>query len=137
MQTINSATNLRAAILELEEKRAMDEKIVRDHFHQAYESIKPLNLIKSTFKEVAQSEDIKDELINTSIGLTAGYISKKIFEGVAGNPLKKLLGTALMFGVKSLVARNPETVKKLVGGLFAIVKKKIEKLNETDKNETS
>ena len=90
----------------------------------AGESMKPINLIKSTFKDVAQSEDIKDNLINTGVGLAAGYVSKALFEGVTHSPLRKLLGTALMFGVTNIITRNPETVKAVSNGIFVFVKSK-------------
>ncbi len=137
MQTINSEKSLREAILELQEKRADEERILREQFHLAYESMKPINLIKNTFKEVVASKDLKDDLINTSIGLTVGYLSKRIFEGATNNPAKKILGTALMFGIKNIVAKNPETVKKLVHGLFKIIRSKFNKDHETDNNKTN
>ncbi|HEY6438123.1 MAG TPA: hypothetical protein VIY47_16145, partial [Ignavibacteriaceae bacterium] len=76
-------------------------------------SLKPLNLIKNTFKQATGSADLKENLLNTSVGLTAGYLSKIIFEGVSKNPLKKLLGSALMFGITNIVAKNPEPLKSL------------------------
>jgi len=45
---INSATDLRAAILQLETRQAAEEKLLKENFHLAYESIKPINLIKNT-----------------------------------------------------------------------------------------
>lgn len=121
MQQINSATNLREAILELEKQQTGEGKILKEQFYLAYESVKPINLIKSTFKEVSASQDLKDNLLNTTVGITAGYLSKKLFEGVSNNPLRKLLGTALMFGITNAVAKNPETVKAVARGIFKIV----------------
>jgi hypothetical protein len=45
-----------------------------------------------------------------------------MFQGKSGGPVKKILGTALMFGVKSLIAQNPETIKKWGGIFFAVVR---------------
>lgn len=132
MQKINSETSLRDAILQLERKREDEEIMLREQIQLTYESFKPINLIKSTFKEVANSDDFKDDLINTSIGLTAGFLSKKLFEGVTHSPLRKFLGTALMFGIKKVVANNPETVKTVVHGFFNIIKSKLDKV-KTDK----
>ena len=44
MQKINSATELRVAILQLESKRVEEEKILKEHFRLAFDSIKPINL---------------------------------------------------------------------------------------------
>jgi hypothetical protein len=60
----------------------------------------------------------------------AGYLSKKAFESLTKSPAKKIIGTAIMFGVKNLVAQHPETVKNVVSGLFNFIRKKIDKKNE-------
>ena len=132
MQKINSVISLKEAILELEGKQEVEKIMLREQFHATYESLKPINLIKSAFKEVSESEDLKDELVNTSIGLAVGYISKKIFEGVSSNPIRKLLGTALMFGIKSVIAKNPEAVKSMIHGLMNIIRNKLDNVNETE-----
>lgn len=124
MAKINSEAEVRAAILVLEVKQEEARLLMKKEFHQAYESMKPINLIKSTFKEVAQSQDIKDNLINTGVGLAAGYVSKALFEGVTHSPLRKLLGTALMFGITNVITKNPEAVKSVTNGIFVFVKSK-------------
>ncbi|MDZ4823680.1 MAG: hypothetical protein SH856_09485 [Flavobacteriales bacterium] len=124
MQSINSDTDLRAAILRLEARQQKEGKMLKEQFDLAYESIKPINLIKNTFKEVVASGDLKDQILNSSVGLTAGLISKKIFERGTGNPIKKLIGTAIMFGVKRVVAQHPEVIKSLGTGLMNIIRNK-------------
>ena len=124
MQKINSASELRIAILQLESRRVEEEKIVKEQFRLAYESIKPINLIKSTFKEAASSQELKDSIINSSVGLTAGYLSKILFERVTKSPFKKLMGTVLMFSIKNIVSKNPETIKTLGEKFIAIFQSK-------------
>lgn len=122
MQTIFTETDLRIAILQLESRQAEESIVLKEQFHVAVESIKPINLIKSAFTEVAESQDLQDNLINSTIGLSAGYLSKVLFQGISGSPVKKILGTALMFGVKNLIAQNPETVKSWGSVFFKIIK---------------
>jgi hypothetical protein len=133
MEKLTSVTDLRAAILELEIKQAEQGKLLKEQFHLVYESVKPLNLIKSTFKEAIASADIKEDVINSTVGLTAGYISKAVFEGVTRGPLRKLLGTALMFGIKTIVAKNPDAVKSIGEFIFKKILHKKEK-NTDDSN---
>lgn len=123
MEEINSSSDLRAAILVLETKRNKEAILLKKEFHHAYELMKPINLIKSTVKEVGQSQDLKNNLINTAIGLTAGYISKALFEGVSHSPLRKLVGTALMFGIVRMITKNPEVVKTVGNGLMNVIRK--------------
>jgi len=131
MQNIITENDLRVAILQLESRQADEGKVLKAQFLVAVESIKPINLIRSTLMEAAESTDLQDNMINSSIGLSAGYLSKVLFQGFSNSPLKKLLGTALMFGIKNLVAQNPEVVKSLGRGLFKIVRNI---LNDHDKN---
>jgi len=121
MQKIDSSIALRAAIISLEVQQADEGKILKQEFHLAYESMKPLNLIKSTFKEAMASEEVKDTVVNTSVGLAAGYLSKVLFEGVTHGPLRKLLGTVLMFGITNTVAKHPEAVRSLGKNIFKML----------------
>jgi hypothetical protein len=136
MANINSEQELKDAILQLESKRTDEGKELKEQFFIAYESIKPINLIKSTFKEAAASTDIQDNILTTSVGLTAGYLSKKIFEGTSHSPLKKLFGTALLFGVTQAVAKNPEAIKALGHGLLNMIRSRSNKNgNRTSNND--
>ncbi|MCX6306399.1 MAG: hypothetical protein NT040_15660 [Bacteroidetes bacterium] len=124
MEKINSETTLRAAIERLEFRQAEEGKVLKEHFLIAYESIKPVNLVLNTFREIMASRDLKDNIINTSVGLAAGYLSKLVFERGTRNPVKKLAGNALMFGIVDLVAKNPETVKSLGNRLLKMIRGK-------------
>lgn len=124
MNTLNSGFNLKQTILQLELKQAVELKLLREQLHLTYESIKPINLVRNTFKEVVASEDLTDNIVNTSVGLAAGYVSKTLFEKASHSPFRKLLGTALLFGVTNLVSKNPQTIKAVGLGVFNIIKHK-------------
>jgi hypothetical protein len=131
MEKINSETDLREAIVQLENKWIDDGKLVKEQFFLTIESIKPINLIKSTFKDAVASPDIKGKILNTSVGLTAGFLSKLIFQGVLKSPLNRLIGTAVMFGITNVVARNPEAVKSIGKGFFKMIRGKSGNWNHT------
>lgn len=131
MEKINSDTDLRAAIAALEQKQLVEADLMKAQFHLAYESVKPINFIKSTIKEVTASQDIKDNLLNTGVGITAGYLSKKLFEGVSHSPLRKLLGTVLMFGITNAVAKNPEVIKAAATGVMKIINGSLQELKNS------
>ena len=122
MQTIVTESDLRVAILHLESRQAEEAKLMKAQFLVAVESIKPINLIKSAFIEATESEDLQDNLVNSTIGLSAGYISKLLFQGISHSPLRKILGTAVMFGIKNLVAQNPEAIRRGGRIFFRIIR---------------
>ena len=137
MQKINSGSDLRTAIIYLENKHQEESEVLKQKFHLAYESIKPINIIKNTLKEAAGSFDIKENLFITSVGILSGFLTRKY---VAGNPnshFRQLLGPALLLGLTTLVATHPEEVKgmgrKVLGfiGKMIDVRRKEEVLDDT------
>lgn len=137
MLKISTQTDLRNAILLLEIRQAEEGKMLKAQYLVAYESIKPINLLKSTFIEATESDDLKDSLINATVGMSAGLLSKLLFQSVTNSPVKKIIGTAIMFGIKSLVARNPEFVKSMGAGVFEFIRNMLhnsEKKTETEED---
>ena len=138
MQTIYTEADLRAAIVQLEFKQAEEKILLKEQALIAYESIKPINLIRNTFMEAAESQDLQDNLINSTVGFGTGYLFKFLFQGLTNNPIKKFLGTALMFGIKNVVAQNPETVKSLGKVIFDSIRGLLNKRDRSDVyNETT
>ena len=76
MQKINSETSLREAIIQLERKRAFEGALLKEEFRITLEGLKPVNLIKSTLKEVVGSGELKDNVVNASVGAGAGFLIK-------------------------------------------------------------
>jgi hypothetical protein len=104
---------LTKSIDRLQIQRSHELILLRNQFHLTYESLKPINLIKHTFKEASASPEIKEGLLNNVIGLTTGYFTKAILIGASANPIKKILGTLLQFTVAALVSRNSESIKSI------------------------
>lgn len=113
MQNITSSTELRAAIVALELAQKQDGVSLKEEFLVAYEEIQPINIIKSTVKEAIHSRDLKEDLMNASVGMAVGYVSKSLFEGETHSPVRKLMGTALMFGVTNVITNNPEMIRSI------------------------
>ena len=125
MQNVGSENGLKDAILQLEQQQAAQGAMVRTALQITHESLKPINLIKSAFHQAAESRELRSNVINTAVGLTTGYITKRILLKESSNPFKKLLGAAVMFGITNIVAKNPETVRSLGLGLLKIIRSKL------------
>jgi hypothetical protein len=121
MYKINSTRSLRQAILELEKKQVEEGRRMKAHCLNAYESVKPINLIVNTFKDMTESKELKDSVLSTTVGLAAGYLSRNLFDDSSESPLKKMFGTAIMLGLTNVVTRNPEAIKSLGMQLVKIV----------------
>lgn len=113
MKKSSESQALSKSINSLKIKQAQEMVLLKDQFHLTYESLKPINLIKHTFREAVGASEIKEGMVNNVIGMTTGYFTKAILIGSSANPIKKILGALLQFTVATLVARNSDTIKTL------------------------
>src|SRR4030042_2473103 len=106
MENITSTTGLKKAIELLEAEQTVKLQRLKEQFYPAYESLKPVNLFKSTLNDISSSPYLIDNLIGTVLGLVTGYLSKKIVVGASVNRVRKLFGAILQFGVTNVVAQH-------------------------------
>jgi hypothetical protein len=111
MQNITTVTDLKIAIKQLEEKQAEEWPLLKEQFFNTYESFKLINVLKHTLKEAISAPDLKNNVINTAIGLTTGFVAKKTLIGKTYNPLKKLLGVVLEMTVANKIAKHADKIK--------------------------
>lgn len=119
----NHTETLKEAIVLLKVKRLVQEEELKEIIHETAESLKPMNLLKSSYSSIVHTPDLKSTILKSILGLTAGFISKKIITGNSKNPLRNFLGALLQVGVASSIAKDPEEIKavgkKLVKMVFA------------------
>ena len=113
MKKSDSEIRLREAILKLEKQQAEESALLKEQFHVAAQSLQPINLLKKTFKVAADAQDLKQDIINTTIGVGVGYLSKRFLKDVTKSPSKKLIGAAILLGITAFVAKNPVTSMSL------------------------
>lgn len=111
MQKRSAAEGLRESILVLERRQVEEEKLLREQFSVAYESIKPLNVLKRVINEIATPSEFKDNLVETVSGLVSGYVSRKLLVRSSTNPVLRFAGLALQYGVTNFVTKNAETLQ--------------------------
>ena len=137
METITNTIELRKAISLLETKQKEEGLILKEQCKITYDSLRPLNLIKSTLKDLV-TPDLKENLLGSVMSLAAGYASKKAVIGSTHNPLKQLLGTVLQMGVTSIVSKNTDGIKSVVTNIISsFLKKKEEPYHRTNINMSS
>jgi|ERR1043165_288157 hypothetical protein len=122
MLKIESSLALRNAILELEQTREAEGKALRRQFDFAYESAKPVNLIKKAFTDLSFLNKIESNTVNVSALHAGGYVSKKLIVGTSASPFRKLLHSVLMLAVTKAVEQKPEVLKSGIVTVFEIVK---------------
>ncbi len=138
MESIKTQHELRAAIIRLEFQQAEEGKALKEQFQIAYNSIKPANIILNTLKDLGNSDLIKDGFLNTSVGFGTGYISKMLFQVAGKSPIKKLIGSALMFGITNFISKNPDAIKAMAKKIFKLFgSHSSDEVNETENSDIS
>ncbi len=115
---INNASDLKASIEYLERKNLMQKNVIIEIYNDTLESLKPMNLLKSSFSKIVRSPGLVENIIDATVGLGAGFLSRKILIGKSAGILKKLLGSAVEFGVAGLITKNSGVIKNIGLGLF-------------------
>jgi len=111
MENITSTTGLKKAIELLEADQAVKLERLKQEFYPVYDSLKPVNLFRSTLNDITSSPYLIDNIIGTMLGLVTGYLSKKMIVGTSVNRVRKLFGAILQFGVTNVVARHAGMIK--------------------------
>jgi hypothetical protein len=130
MKNRNETEALNELIIIQERKYANDLAQLKNQFDVAYESVKPINLVKNLFHEVTASPEIKNDLLSNVIGFGTGFLSKKLLLGSTHNPIKKVIGTLFEFAVANTVSKHSDSIKTIGGNLFKHFFKK-NKTNQT------
>jgi hypothetical protein len=118
MKNRNKTDSLNELILLQEYKYDTELELLREQFQVAYESLKPMNLIKTIFHEVTASPEIQNDLTSNVIGLGTGFLSKKILIDGSHSPMKRIIGTVAQFAIANLVAKHSATIKTIGSNLL-------------------
>lgn len=130
MQNITSLEELRNGIEFLEAEQAVKAQVLKEQFFLTYESLKPINLLRSSMKEMVSSPDLIDDLLGTVTGLLTGFLSKKILVGKSGNLIRKLIGSIMQFGVTNVVSQHPDIIKSIGKFIVSLLFRKKESESE-------
>ncbi len=117
MKKITSGTELRNVILQLENRKVMQEQLLKKQFHATYKSLTLINLFKSAFMEAFASKETHNNIIDAVAKLTADFLSNKIIKGTSESELKKQLRKLLQYGIASVVEKNSDIIQ-IIGESF-------------------
>lgn len=126
--------SLREKIRELEIKQEAEGKVLKAQLKDTYEYFKPSNILKSIIKDVVSSDSLKDDFINTAASYTSGLLTKRLIIGKSQNPLLKIIGLGIQFGITAIVNKNYSSIKDV---FMQYINAFISNLNETVTNEFS
>lgn len=110
MERITTAAGLKSAIQILEVEQNERERLVKEQVGLVYESLKPINIIKRTLRELFSPPNLNGNLAGTALSVTSGVLLNRFFIGSSGGIIKKLLGKVIQYGITKLTARKTEVI---------------------------
>ena len=113
MQKITAAESLKTSVLVIKRRQNEEEKLLKEQFSTTYESLKPLTVLRKVVHEMTSPSVLKDNLIQTSTALISGYLSRKMLVRSSKNPLLRLAGIFVQYGVTNFVANNSASIKTI------------------------
>lgn len=114
----SAVDSLKESIRLLEIRQTEERKALEDQLRLSYESLKPINLIKSSLKEFTNSVELKNGLFETIVSIMSGYLTQKLVLNSKSSTFMKIIGAVLQFGVTSVVAKNADTIRDFVNDLI-------------------
>ncbi len=102
------------SIRQLEIQQTREGEELKAQFKATYESLKLVNLVKSSLKEVTESVEIKNSLFESIISVVSGYVSRKLMVSKKSNPFAKIVALVVQMGVTKLVANNAEIIREYI-----------------------
>ena len=106
MQKISNLSDLKASIRELEMKTQQQEVSLKDEGKSTAEHYKPINLVRMGLQKIIKTPDVRFTIVNTFIGLAAGFLAQKIVVGKSRNIFRRTLGAAVQTALVRLAYRN-------------------------------
>lgn len=135
MKKTDSEIRLREAILKLEQQQAEETALLKEQFHLTAQTLQPINLLKKTFKAAAAAQDLKQDIINTWVGIGAGYLSKRLLKDSSKSPSKKLIGAAILLGITAFIAKNPEKAMSFGKNILTLILRKSSERDSDSEND--
>ncbi len=121
MEKIVSYEGLKNAIQRVEAEQALTGQLLKNEFHLTIEKLKPVNLLKRSIEDMANSPFLIENIIGNSVGFVSGFLSKKIVIGTSANIFRKLIGSLVQISVTNSVKQHPETIKSIGQFLFQLL----------------
>jgi len=133
MEKLSPIESLKESIRLLEIQQIEEREIVKEQLRKTYESLKLVNIIKSSIKDLTSSTELKGNLLESITALLTGFITQKILVKSKSNIFTRMVGLVMQFGVSTLVARNAENIREFLSGLIdKLIKPKEENIPQAE-----
>jgi hypothetical protein len=124
MKKTSALAALQYDIQLLKGKQTDEWCLLKAEFLQTYESLKPINVLKTTLKEVNASSQVKNNIMGSVAGLTTGLLTRALWPVALVDPIRIVVSTILQAGASNVVTKNAHTIRLLVANAVNFFVKK-------------
>ena len=124
MATIQTKQELQDAILHLEQRQLLEKNALEKHYHEVYENLQPVNLLKTAINEISDADELKKDMLKAAVALAIGYIAKKIIQTYlvkSRTPLALGIETLLQMVISGIIAKNGNLFKDIALYFFRTI----------------
>lgn len=90
----------------LKNRQEHELQLLKQQYDITLNSLKPINLIKSTFQEFRSSTELKSNLVNGAVGIGTNFLLSKIMVLSPKNPLKNILYNGIRYVANNLTKKK-------------------------------
>ncbi len=121
MYNINNSDELRQAIRLLEDEVEEQKLQVKEQLNLLYKTFEPVTVVKNVFSEVVTSEEFRANILTATMGISTGYLTKRLLFKKNNNPLKSLLGNLLQYGLANLIIHPSRTLQTIFLPILGLI----------------
>ena len=102
----NQSELLDSKIVALQKKQTENLNALKLQFDVTCQELRPSRLLYRAVKDVKEEPSIKNNLFETLISITGGFLSKKILVGKSKSIVKNLFGYTIQYITTSFISRK-------------------------------
>ena len=102
----NQSELLDSKIVALQRKQTENLNALKLQFDVICQELRPSRLLYRAVKDVKEEPSIKNNLFETLISITGGFLSKKILVGKSKSIVKNLFGYTIQYITTSFISRK-------------------------------
>ncbi|RKD92017.1 hypothetical protein [Mangrovibacterium diazotrophicum] len=118
----HSRASLKETIRLLEIRQAEEKDEFNKQLKTTFDSLKPANLIKSTFKDITNQTELKNNIFEAVFPLMTSFISGKVMGFGRKNSFYRIIATMLQMSITNYTARHSHSILEIFSSSIEHVK---------------
>lgn len=110
MKTTSQSDILTEKINYLKNRQSHELQLLKQQYEITLNNLKPINLIKDSFRDFTSSPELKSNLINGAVGIGTNFLLSKVMFLSPKNPLKNILYNGIRYVANNLTKKKQKVL---------------------------